>query len=239
MELCHHLEVPANAHVAIRNSLAQHSHFWTAKSSAHKSLESVNQIIPFLWQRFHQPNHSHYTFYIWEVWHIDACWYILAPTRAFLIRSAPTWQNPACEPGMQVSQAFKFRRFGTYLVASSILIHHFGSIKLFPPWCILLVRFCVFSSLQNNIAFFWYHEPPCLNKPITLTLIQGWPIDPDPFSSRLYYDQWHSPNLPSQLNDVDPGSGIVNKNLLGWTPKNYISPWFSLKTREISLFKRE
>lgn len=52
MELCHHLEVPANAHVAIRNSLAQHSHFWAAKSSAHKSLESVNQIIPFLWQRF-------------------------------------------------------------------------------------------------------------------------------------------------------------------------------------------
>ena len=77
---------------------------------------------------------------------------------------------------MQVSQAFKFRRFGMCLVASSILIHHFGSIKLFPPWCILLVRLCVFSSLQNNITFFWYHEPPCLNKPITsitLTLIQG------------------------------------------------------------------
>lgn len=177
-----------------------------------------------------------YMLYFWEVWHVDAFW----PHNGipFSIRQL--------QPGktLPVSQECKCRKPSNSadlgcLVASSILTRQFGSIKLFPPWCILLVRLCDFSSLQNNIAFFWYHEPPCLNKPITLTLIQGWPIDPDPFSSRLYYDQWHSPNLPSQLNDVDPGSGIVNKNLLGWTPKNYISPWFSLKTREISLFKWE
>lgn len=180
--------------------------------------------------KLNQPNHSHYTLDIWEVLHVDACWYMLAPQwhsfeHPFSSNLAKPclWARNASVASLEIPQIWDV---SCYIIRSD---SSFWSHKVFCSMMHTLgVSLCLLC-LQGA-----KNRPICLKKPVD-NVIEGWAIDPDPFSSRLYYDRWHSPNLPTAQR-----CGSRNQQeFLGWTPKNDMSPWISLKTREISLVKWE
>ena len=131
---------------------------------------------------------------LFSLWYVDACWYILAAQgHSLFVQLQPGKTFQPVSQGMQVSQACKFRRFGM----SCCIIHSDSSFWIHKAFSFMVHTYSWCVSVSFVVA--WCNGGPlCLNETRWQRDPKLWPIHPHPFSSRLYYDQWHSRNPPSQ-----------------------------------------